>query len=213
MLFNCPECKGQISQHAEFCPHCGLPKDKLRPHLETAVEDYEKLQESLEIERVEQEKKHREMVDRTKSLMKFKGPSPLSVMPEYAPYREQASEELRKEWEEKEVKRKKQERDIVSKTLRKAKQMQKEKYSSEAIKSYLNQQKQDILFRKHGETIFRDDDEAVAPIQNFMLEWGYIKPPKKETFKDKLFSKLIDCSGYIMLIIAWVIFYFFIRSV
>ena len=210
MLFNCPECKGHISQYAEFCPHCGLPKSKLRPHLEKAVKDYEELQKSLQLERVEQEKKHRKMVDMTKSLMKFDGPSPLSVMPELSPYREEASEELRKEWEEKEVKRKKQEKEIVLKTLRKAKQMQQEKQPFEAIKSYLNQQKYDILICKHVTAIFRDDDEAVRPIQNFMLEEGYIKPPKKETFKDKLLSKLIDYSGYIMLIIVWVIFYFVI---
>jgi hypothetical protein len=211
MLFNCIECNGQISQYAESCPHCGLPKDRLRPHLEKAVEDYKNLQISLELKKAEEEKEHRKNVELTKSLMKFPGPSPLSVMPHLSPYTKEAGEELKKEWEEKENKRIEQEKATIKKTLLKAKQMQKEKYPSTAIKSYLREQKEKILMHKHGSTFLIHDDEAIKPIQSFMMEHGYIASPKKETLWDKVLERLIDLSGYILIILVGVILYFVLR--
>ena len=41
MLTTCPECGKQVSDQAEFCPHCGCPGDLLRKRFTLVVFDPE----------------------------------------------------------------------------------------------------------------------------------------------------------------------------
>ena len=41
LLITCPECGKQVSDQAEFCPHCGCPKDVLLKRYRMTVFDPE----------------------------------------------------------------------------------------------------------------------------------------------------------------------------
>ncbi len=41
MLITCPECGKQVSDKAEFCPHCGCPGDLLRKKYSMEIFDPE----------------------------------------------------------------------------------------------------------------------------------------------------------------------------
>ena len=41
MLITCPECGKQVSDKAEFCPHCGCPGDTLRSLFRLVIFDPE----------------------------------------------------------------------------------------------------------------------------------------------------------------------------
>lgn len=47
MLIKCPECSGQMSEHATSCPQCGIPSYKIKKLIENQINAHKKEQEDL----------------------------------------------------------------------------------------------------------------------------------------------------------------------
>lgn len=48
MLIFCPECNGQLSEHANACPHCGIPSYKIKDALDKQINAVKEEQKRLE---------------------------------------------------------------------------------------------------------------------------------------------------------------------
>ena len=47
MLVICPECKGELSEHANTCPSCGIPSYKIKESIDRQITDKKKQHEEL----------------------------------------------------------------------------------------------------------------------------------------------------------------------